>query len=266
MNHNRITALITLSSALVLGSSSFAQQPPPTGETNLRLDLGNGIRPVPPSRVTVPVGELLRIQGPALGDSPVQWLKNGRALPGATENPLVIRFVTSADAGSYAMTIVNPLALPVPSQTLVLGVGPTDRLVNLSLRGDIAAGAGRSFVSGFVVTGGGTGAGKKMIVRAIGPSLSLFGVATPLTRPVLRIFDSRGLPYENGYAYLPVVGGLTYEADLADSLARAGAFPTPAGSADAVLLMPFTPGNYTAQVTSADGSAGTVLIEIYEVP
>ncbi len=272
MKNNRITAFITLT--LTLALPAVAQQPAANGETNLRLDIGNGIRAVPPARVTVPVGELLRVtgpagdlrvQGPAVTDSPVQWLKDGRALPGATDNPLVLRFVTSADAGSYVMSIVNPLALPVPSQTLILGVGPTDRLVNLSLRGDIAAGAGRSFVSGFVVTGG-SGAGKKMIVRAIGPSLSLFGVATPLARPVLRIFDSRGQPYENGYAYLPVVGGLTYEADLADSLARAGAFPTPAGNADAVLLMPFLPGSYTAQVTSADGSAGTVLIEVYEVP
>jgi hypothetical protein len=249
----------------LLSAAALAQQPAATGETAVTLDIGNGIRPVPPSRVTVPVGETLRLTGPAAPGESVQWLRNGRALPGATANPLVLRFVTSADAGSYAMTIVNPLALPVPSQTLVLGVGPTDRLVNLSLRGELAAGAGRSFVAGFVVAGG-AGANKKMIVRAIGPSLALFGVAAPLARPVLRIFDSRGQPYENGYAYLPVVGGLTAETDLADSLARAGAFPTPAGSADAVLLLPFAPGNYTAQVTSADGAAGTVLIEVYEVP
>jgi hypothetical protein len=30
--------------------------------------------------------------------------------------------------------------------------------------------------------------------------------------------------------------------------------------------MPFVPGNYTAQVTSADGTSGAVLLEIYEVP
>ena len=219
-------------------AAGFAQQPAPTGETLIALDIGNGIRAVPPSRVTVPVGETLRLLGPRFEAQAVQWLKNGRAIPGATTNPLVLPFVTSADAGTYAMTIVNPLALPVPSQSLILGVGPTDRLVNLSLRGDLAAGAGRSFATGFVVSGGTSGS-KKMIVRAIGPSLALFGVPAPLARPVLRIFDGRGQPYENGYVYLPVVGGLTAEADLADSLAKAGAFPTPAGSADAVLLMPF---------------------------
>ncbi|MBL9200882.1 MAG: hypothetical protein JNL39_10270 [Opitutaceae bacterium] len=255
---------IRLSCLLVALAPAFAQPSPPAGETALTLGVSNGIRALPPSRVTVPVGETLRVTGPALGES-VQWLRNGRALPGATTNPLVIPFVTSADAGTYAMTIVNPLALPVPSQSLILGVGPTDRLVNLSLRGEIAAGAGRSFVAGFVVQGG-AGAGKKMIVRAVGPSLALFGVTGALARPVLRIFDGRGQPYENGYAYPPVVGGLTYEADLADSLARSGAFPTQPGAADAVLLMPFVAGSYTAQITSADGTAGTVLVEVYEVP
>lgn len=265
MKRFRLPALPSvLLSVLVAVVPAAAQQPNPTGETSISLDISNGIRPVPPARVTVPVGETLRITGPLPGND-AQWLKNGRAIPGATTNPLVIRFVTSADAGTYAMTINNPLALPVPSQSLILGVGPTERLVNLSLRGEVPAGAGRSLVTGFVV-GGGTGSAKKMIVRAVGPSLAQFGVPGALARPVLRLFDARGEPYENGYAYLPVVGGLTYETDLAESLARAGAFPTPPGSADAVRLMPFAPGAYTAQVTSADGSAGTVLIEIYEVP
>ncbi len=30
--------------------------------------------------------------------------------------------------------------------------------------------------------------------------------------------------------------------------------------------MPFVPGTYTAQVTSANGASGTVLLELYEVP
>jgi hypothetical protein len=33
-----------------------------------------------------------------------------------------------------------------------------------------------------------------------------------------------------------------------------------------VVMMPFIPGSYTAQVTSGDGIAGAVLLEIYEVP
>lgn len=274
MKHNRTIGGVALTTTL--GLLLLAHQPAAAGETRLQLDFGNPAGPPPPIRATVPVGESLRVLGPAVADSPIQWLKNGSALPGATNNPLVIPSVTTGDAGTYAMIIiVNPSVQPTPSQSLILSVGATEqvvnstdhRLINLSLRGDIAAGAGNSFVTGFVVGGSSnlsssSNSGKKVIVRAVGPSLALFGVNTPLARPVLRIFDSRGQPYGS----TAMAGGLTYEQDLANSLARAGAFATPPGSADAVVLMTFPPGNYTAQVTSADGSGGTVLIEVYEVP
>ncbi len=237
-----------------------------TGETAVTLDIGHGIRRVPPSRVTVPVGESLRITGPDSAGKPYQWLKNGAPIAGATSNPFVIPFITSADAGSYSVFSVDPLALQLtaPSQSLILGVGPADRLQNLSTRVAIGGGADQGIISGFVV--GSSGGDKKLILRAIGPSLSLFGVSGALRAPILRIFDANGRPYENGFAYPAVVGGPTYESDLAESLARTGAFPIPAGTRDAVLMMPFAPGSYTAQVTSGDGTAGTVLLEIYEVP
>ena len=39
-----------------------------------------------------------------------------------------------------------------------------------------------------------------------------------------------------------------------------------AAPATAVVMMPFPAGLYTAQVASGDGTAGTVLVEVYEVP
>lgn len=235
------------------------------GETSVSLDVGFGIRFVPPSRITVPAGEKLRINAPAVGSGFTHlWTRNGRAIPGATSSVLSIDSVTASDAGTYACQLSTPTTPALPSQQLVLGVGPTDRLLNLSARGFVGSAAGQEFITGFVVASGGSG--KKIIVRAIGPSLSLFGVANPLRQPLLRIFDARGQPYENGYAYPAVIGGPTYESDLADSLARTGAFSVPSGTRDVVRLMPFVPGNYTVQVTSGDGTSGTALVEIYEVP
>ena len=239
--------------------------PVATGETSITLDIGFGIRAVPPSRVTVPSGEALRITAPNMGDSiNYIWTKNGRAIPDTTGRVLVLGRVDSSDAGTYQCLFSTPTTLPQPSQTLLLGIGPTDRLLNLSTRANVGAGADQGLVAGFVVNS--SRQGKKLILRAVGPSLATFGVANPLRAPVLRIYDGTGQPYENGYAYPAVVGGPTYETDLADSLARTGAFPIPAGTRDVVVMMPFTPGSYTAQVTSGDGTSGTVLLEIYEVP
>ena len=248
-----------------LPSTGTVTQPLSSGETSLVLDISFGIRAVPPSRVTVPFGETLRITGPSFGGRLVQWLKNNQPLAGATANPLVISRVSSADAGTYVLVTNEPNVSALPSQSLILGVGPTDRLINVSNRGVLAAGSGPVFTAGFVVVGG-TGQSKKIIVRAVGPTLAAFGVANPLRQPVLRIFDSAGKVYENGYVYPAVVGGLTYADDLAGSLAKVGAFAIPANTLDVVVMMPFTPGSYTAQVSSGDLTAGDVLLEIYEVP
>ena len=248
-----------------LTPSGQAEFPAPRGETSVTLDVGFGIRAVPASRLTVPVGEQLRIVAPNLGEGlSYLWTKDGRAIAGTSGNMLVLPSVAATDAGTYACSFSTPTTPPKPSQALILGVGPTDRLLNLSTRAFLSAGSDQSLVSGFVVAAGAQP--KKLILRAVGPSLAGFGVGNPLRFPVLRIFDAAGRPYDNGYAYPAVVGGPTYESDLAESLARTGAFPIPSGTRDAVLMMPFVAGSYTAQVTSADGTGGTVLLEIYELP
>ncbi len=260
----------------LLGAVAFAQTRPDVTatafpisaqhETSISLDVGFGIRAVAPSRVSVPVGEKLRITAPQLGDGVNYiWTKNGQAISGAADSHvLTLDHVVSSDAGTYACLFSTPTTLPQSSQALILGVGPTDRLLNLSTRGIVGPGADQGLTTGFVV-GAGPG-GKKIIVRAVGPSLSQFGVADPLREPVLKIYDASGRLYENGYVYPAVIGGPTYETDLAESLVKSGAFPLPSGTRDVVEMKPFTAGSYTATVTSGDGSTGTVMLEIYEVP
>jgi len=259
-------AFVILLPALLLTPAVRAQSSQPSsGETTVRLDVGFGIRAVLPSRVTVPIGETLRVIAPDMGSGFTYiWTKNGHAIADTTGNVLVINHVTSGDAATYACLFSTRTTLPQSSQTLVLGVGPTDRLLNLSTRGNVTSAPDGGLVTGFVVSA--SGAGKKLIVRAVGPSLSLFGVSNALRAPILKIFDANGEVYTNGYVYPAVVGGPTYESDLAESLSRTGAFPLQPGAGDAVTMQPFLAGSYTAQVTSGDGTPGAVLLEIYEVP
>lgn len=231
------------------------------GETSVTLDINFGIRSVPPSRVAVPTGELLRASAPNLG--PLQWRKNNQPIAGAINPTLVFNRVQSTDAGNYSVVYTDPAMAGRGSQSLILSVGPGERLLNLSTRAHLAAGPGQNLLAGFVVAGG---SAKRIILRAVGPTLSAFGIASPLKLPALRVLDAQGKPYENGYVYPAIVGGPTPESDLAASLGRCGAFPIPAGTADVTLMMPFVAGNYVAEVTSRDESAGTVLLEVYEVP
>jgi hypothetical protein len=245
---------------LLLFIAVFMRLPVQAGMTSIAL----GDRETPISRVTVPVGDRLQVTAPAFAGSNFVWTRNGVAMPGATNPVLTLPSVVSTDAGIYTFTAVTSDPIPERSQQLLLGVGPVARLINSSVRATVSASPGGELISGFVVAAGNQS--KRLIVRAIGPSLALFGIQDPLPQPVLRILDSGGKPYQNGYVYPAVVGAPNYETDLADSLARSGAFPAMAGAADAVVMMPFRSGSYTAEVTSGSGAPGTVLLELYEVP
>lgn len=53
---------------------------------------------------------------------------------------------------------------------------------------------------------------------------------------------------------------------LLTAFQQAGAFPWPAGSRDAALLIDVPAGAYTLQVRGADEGIGVALVEVYEVP
>jgi hypothetical protein len=53
---------------------------------------------------------------------------------------------------------------------------------------------------------------------------------------------------------------------LAAAFVQVAAFPLPATSGDAALLVTLAPGQYTAQVAGTGGATGVALVEVYEVP
>jgi len=132
----------------------------------------------------------------------------------------------------------------------------TPRLVNVSARTEVGAGSD-ILIAGFVI--GGTTA-KTVMIRAIGPTLAVFGVTDTLSDPKLQLFSgSATLVAENNDW-----GGDPQLARIAESV---GAFALPqATSRDAVLLVTLPPGSYTAQVSGANGGTGVGLVELYEVP
>jgi hypothetical protein len=131
------------------------------------------------------------------------------------------------------------------------------RLLNVSTRGQAAAGDG-ALIGGFVIAGN---AAKRVLLRGAGPSLVQFGLAGTLSDPVLALYDgqSRSLGTNDDWA--------SVAPQLAASGTSVGAYAFAAGSKDSAVLATLAPGAYTVQVTPAAGtSAGTALIEIYELP
>jgi hypothetical protein len=133
--------------------------------------------------------------------------------------------------------------------------GPTTpaRLVNVSARNRVGTGDD-ILIAGFNISGTGE---KALLIRAIGPKLSVFGVGGFLVDPKLEIYNGAGVN---------IAENDNWNVSLATNFTTVGAFALDGGSRDAALIANLPPGSYTAQVRGSDGGTGEALIEIYELP
>lgn len=230
----------------------------------------------------VKVGEPVSLAVTAMGLPPFtyQWSKSGLPLTGATSATYSIAAATLADAGSYSVVVTNSLGATV-SNTVTLGVQavvvtppvvvppaaptpgpvpdpaplpvPTPVLVsylsNLSVRANLPEGTGDLTV-GFSLKSRNP---KSLLFRAVGPSLTRFGLADVAADPRLQLFDGGAMQTAENDNWL---------SSDAPVFAAAGAFPLLDGSADAALVATVPTGPGTARVTSRGG--GMVLVEIYD--
>jgi hypothetical protein len=65
----------------------------------------------------------------------------------------------------------------------------SDRLLNLSSRSNVAAGAGGTLITGFVLGGS---VEREVLIRGVGPGLIASGVSDALTDPQLDVYDIDG--------------------------------------------------------------------------
>ncbi len=129
----------------------------------------------------------------------------------------------------------------------------SDRLQNLSSRAWVGGGD-EVMIAGFAIA---PGPSKRVLVRAIGPALTGFGVPGAMADPELEIVDVAGRVIANNTSW-PTV--------LDDTFRRLGAFDLPTGSADAALVAELAPGNYTAVARAAGGwGFGQGLVEVYDL-
>ena len=132
------------------------------------------------------------------------------------------------------------------------GDGTTPRLTNVSAR-SLAGTGGNVLIAGFSILGN---TSKRVLIRAVGPTLSQFAVPGVLADPKLEVYSGQSRIAEND----------NWAASLGASFNAVGAFALPAGSRDAAVELTLAPGGYTVHVSPATGATGEVLIEIYELP
>ena len=174
-------------------------------------------------------------------------------------------FTVSTAQGVSVAGSVNPVTtdttatITLPNGGGTIGVSGLDattpaihHLANLSTLQEVSG--GKIISAGFVVTGSGS---KRILVRAVGPGLSAFGVSGVLATPTLTLLDaSRNTVVSNS--------GWAGDSTLAAAFNQVGAFSLATGSLDAAAIAVLQPGTYYLQV-SGGGKSGQALAEIYDL-
>jgi hypothetical protein len=173
--------------------------------------------------------------------------------PGSLDSALA----NQISAGAYTVQITTPTGRGGVGLAELYELDTNGRTVNLSTRANVRTGDG-VLIGGFVVSGP---AYKRMLIRAVGPTLGVFGVSNALRDPVLTVYAGSQTVATND----------RWEAgDSVDAVKKAstvtGAFALNAGSEDAALLITLPPGAYTVEVKGKNNLEGVALLEIYEVP
>jgi hypothetical protein len=107
-------------------------------------------------------------------------------------------------------------------------------------------------IGGFIITGSEP---KLIVLRALGPSLSGFGVSGVLAHPVLSVYDS---------THTLVGSNDTWQSDPNRFIIEAEGL-APADPLEAATALSLLPGAYTVVVTGKDPTPGISLAEIYDL-
>ncbi len=163
--------------------------------------------------------------------------------------------VASLSAGSYTLVVrggsTGESGVALIEMYDLERVRSDLRPINVSTRGVVREGDS-VMIGGFVIGGSRT---KRVVVRALGPSLAAAGVTNPLANPSLAVFDSSGALLASNTDWRSSV--------TQDQISATGRAPTNEREAAAVLTL--RPGPYTVVVRGEGGSTGVALVEVYEV-
>lgn len=128
------------------------------------------------------------------------------------------------------------------------------RLINLSTRGFVGQ-SDQALIVGIVVSGN---LPKRLLIRAVGPTLAAFGAANAIADPRLEIRRDATVVATND--------NWNNDARVSTAATAVGAFALANNSQDAALLIALAPGVYSVVVNGVNGATGLALVEVYEIP
>ncbi|MFZ1218328.1 MAG: M4 family metallopeptidase, partial [Chthoniobacterales bacterium] len=185
-----------------------------------------------------PFSNILNIQvAPGVSPSPTPTPTPGGSTP------------TPTPGGSPTPT-ATPGVTPTPGGTATPSPGTVSKAINLSTRLRVETGDNVG-IGGFIISGS---APKRVIVRAIGPSLSQFGVPNPLADPVLEL---------HGPGSFTTITNNNWRDSQETEIQATGL--APGNNLESAIVATLDAGAYTAVVRGNGNISGASLVEIYDL-
>ena len=159
---------------------------------------------------------------------------------------VVVWFVN--DTNTHAITVTTSAAPIIASQ-----------LSNISTRGFVQTGD-NVMIAGFIIQGTQP---KRIIMRAIGPELTRYGVPNALADPTLELHDGEGaLIASNDNWQHTIVGGIITAGQVVE-IQNSG--HAPGDPSESAIIATLPPGKYTAIVRGKNIIVGVALVEVYDL-
>jgi CSLREA domain-containing protein len=285
-------ALLSTSTAINAGNDSFAPGSDQRGYfRNGVSDIGafefNGIAPVPPTvitgaatNITSTTATLNATVNPNGLDTTVQFVTNfGTFSPqdigsGTSNVPVSVDVTGLAPNTQYSFSITATslggttqgvqqtfATLPGPTPTATPTATPAGLVANVSTRLPVGTND-NVLIEGFIVQGP-AGSTKKILIRAIGPSLVPFGVTDALANPTLEIDDANNATIATNDDWRTTQVGGIITGDQSGEIGGSGL--APGNDLESAIIADLPPGSYTAIVRGLGNTVGTGVVDAYDL-
>ena len=158
----------------------------------------------------------------------------------------------SGQSRNYAARFLAPTPAPTPVPTPTPTPVPAAQAINLSTRMRVQTGDNVG-IGGFIITGS---APKHVLLRAIGPSLTQFGIPDALADPEMEL---------HGPGAFVTITNDNWREDPAQEAAILATGIPPTNDLESAIVATLDPGAYTAIVRGTDNTSGIALVEVYDL-
>ncbi len=175
--------------------------------------------------------------------------------PTSPQESAILTTVLSNDNGIAYSVVLRGINASVGTgvvEVYDLDSGPGSSILNISTRGRVSPDP-NALIGGFFVSGG---TPRRVLIRAIGPSLANSGVSSPLADPVIELHGANGelLDANDDWQSSP----------RATEIQASGLAPT--NPKESAMLNTLGPSAYSAIVRGVNNTSGTASVEVYQLP